>query len=167
MPFGAGPSVAHRGGCDYWRTWFIEECEESHLFGVTQKHLGLIKLSGVGLPAYNIDTRIFLEDAPYFRGSKTSHRICGPYEVYSLDKLPSGAEPIYIVDEKVIVFKAAHPEKGPWLNRSRVRYIEGIRVKFRQIADQYDYFPYRFAIRRTSKYSIRLLEHEGPDCWLC
>ncbi len=98
MPFGTGPYVNHSGGYDYWRTWFIEECDASQLFGVTKKHLGLITLDGVGLPSYRVGTRLSLEDAPYFRGSKTHHRICGPYEVFALQQLPEGVESIHIIN---------------------------------------------------------------------
>jgi hypothetical protein len=168
MPFGSGPSVVHQNGCDYWRTWFLEECESSGLFGLTHRHLGLVTLSAPGIESYRIGTKLYLEDAPFFRGSRTHHRVCGPYEVYSLENLLPDAEPAHIINDKVIVFKQNHPERGPWLNDNSVtRTIDGIRIRFRKIADDYNYFPYRFAIRRSNNFKIRLAPHEETDCWLC
>ncbi len=168
MPFGAGPSVNQYRGCDCWRTWFIEECESAQLFGVTKRHLGLITLEGVGIESYRVGTRVYLEDAPFFRGSRTHHRVCGPYEVFSLPALPDGGKSIHIIKDKIIVFEVAHPARGPWLNRKNViRNIEDIKVKFNQIANRFDYFPYRFAIRRASKFHIQRIAHTEKACTFC
>ncbi len=166
MPF--EPSVVHQGGYDYWRTWFIDECEASQLFGLTKRHLGLVTLDGAGLLSYRVGTKLYLEDAPYFRGANTHHRVCGPYEVFSLQQFPDNAEVIHTVNQNIIVFKVLHPEQGPWLNRTRVtREIDGITVKFDKIADRFGYFPYRFAIRRARAFRVQHIQHERRDCWLC
>jgi hypothetical protein len=86
MPNGADQSVYEYQGVDCWRTWFIEECEQSKLFGVTTIHRGRVEL-------YRVGTHIFLEDAPWYSlGGQTHHRICGPYEVVAI-KLPCQAYP--------------------------------------------------------------------------
>jgi hypothetical protein len=161
MPWPYEASVVHRQGCDYWRTCFLEECEKSQLFGITEKHLDLIRLSGPDCPAYRVGTRLFLEDAPYFRASKIDHRVCGPYEVYSAP-LPDGASPIYKDSGgNVIVYKDAHPELGPWFDRSSVnRVTDGIRLHFPQIAGEFGFYPYRFGIRRSSRFTVELVRHE-------
>lgn len=69
-------------GRDCWRTWFIDECEQSCLFGINQKHLGLLRIAGHGVVPYRVGTCVYLEDAPVFRASqKQFHRVCGPYVV--------------------------------------------------------------------------------------
>lgn len=167
MPWDLGPSVVHRDACDYWRTWFFEECESSQLFGVTEKHLPLITRYGKGVIPYRKGTRVFLEDAPCFRGSKTHHRVCGPYEVFSPPTLPPGAERVFPKEGPIIVYKAIQPERGPWLDRSSVkRKIDGIEVRFQQIARRFAFFPFRFAIRRAPNYRSRHIAH-AKDCWLC
>jgi hypothetical protein len=167
MPFGLGPSVIYWNGCCYWRTWFIEECEREELFGATQGHLGILTLSTGGNQPYQEGTLLYIEDAPYFKKTGTHHRICGPYSVYSKDNLPPGAEPIHTVNGKVIIYRDPMPQKGPWLDRQRLtRIIDGIKVSYPQIASRFEYFPYRFGIRKAKKYSTRHIQHT-PDCWLC
>lgn len=167
MPFGLGPSVVFFNGCCYWRTWFFEECEKTELFGATQGHLGIMTSTANGNQPYREGTLLYVEDAPYFNKTKTHHRICGPYRVYSKEILPPGAQPIHTVDGKVIIYREATPQTGPWLDRARVtRTIDNIKVTFRQIAEQFDYFPYRFCIKRTRDYRVRLIEH-SRGCWVC
>ena len=167
MPWGTGPSVVNRGGIDYWRTWFLVECESSGLFGVTKRHLPLLTVSNVGWKSYRAGTVLYLEDAPYFRGPKSHHRVCGPYEVIPKDPLPPGAVPTHVVEDRVIVYLEKAPSTGPWFDRSRVnRTIDGVPVTFRQIASQYDYFPFRFAIKRHRQYEVQVVPHER-ECWLC
>lgn len=160
-------SVVHRNGHDYWRTWFIEECESAQLFGLTEKHLALVTVTGVGCPAYEAGTEIFLEDAPYFRASKTHHRVCGPYEVVPII-LPEEATPIYKDSkENLIVYKEANPKNGPWKDLSSVtRSIDGLKIHFPQIASQFNYYPYRFGIKRSKRFKIELVRHK-EHCWLC
>jgi hypothetical protein len=94
-------------------------------------------------------------------------RICGPYEVFSLSTIPHGAVPIHLDGKKVIVFREAHPECGLWFDRSSVeRTIDGCPVKFRQIASEYDFFPFRFAIHRYRDFNVQYVLHVEP-CWLC
>jgi hypothetical protein len=167
MPWPYEASVINRAGSDYWRTWFFEECESAGLFGINEKHLPLIKASGPGFSAYRVGTEIFLEDAPYFKASKTHHRVCGPYHVVTA-KVTAESKTVYVVDEAVIIYQEAHPENGPWLDRSRVtRIIEGIKVSFPHIAKEYGYYPYRFAIKRSKKFKIEHIPHEEGNCWLC
>jgi hypothetical protein len=160
-------SVIHRAGKDYWRTWFLEECESVGLFGINEKHLPLLKTSGLGFSAYRVGTEVFLEDAPYFKASESYHRVCGPYKVVAA-QLPPGAKPVYMANDKVIIYKEPHPELGPWPDRSRVtRRIDGVTVSFPQIAGKFGYYPYRFAIMRGPEFKIDFVPHEENDCWLC
>ena len=171
MPNSAGPSVIHMNGFDYWRTWFIQECDKSKFFGVTQINLTHLTSNRDGRLPYHVGTHIFLIDEPYFRATKNRHRICGPYEVVAIDEnLPQDAELIHIVDNKIIVFKEAHPENGPWKNRRHVREIAGKNFGFDQIADEYNFFPYRFSIRRAPKFRqpCEIVRHQkNVKCWLC
>jgi hypothetical protein len=167
MPWPYEASVIHHAGRDYWRTWFLEECESAGLFGINEKHLPLLTASGPGFSAYHVGTEIFLEDAPYFKATQSDHRVCGPYNVVAAQLTP-GAKPVYTVGDKVIVYKELHPELGPWLDRSRVtRLIDGITVSFPHIAGEFGYYPYRFAIKRSSKFRTALVLHDESDCWLC
>lgn len=70
MPWSYETSVVTRGGKDYWRTWFIDECEQHGMFGLTEKHLPLVMTDGQGFQAYREGTEIYLEDAPYFKKNK-------------------------------------------------------------------------------------------------
>lgn len=167
MPWPYEASVINRAGRDYWRTWFLEECESAGLFGVNEKYLPLLKASGPGFSAYRVGTEIFLEDAPYFKATKTDHRVCGPYKIVAA-QITLGAKPVYIVDDNVIIYQELHPEYGPWLDRLRVtRHIDGIKVSFRHIAKEFGYYPYRFAIKRSKKFRVELIPHEDSECWLC
>ena len=166
MPWPHEPSVIHHEGHDYWRTWFLEECETARIFGVTEKHVRLLTASP-DLGGYLVGTEIFLEDAPFYhQATRTYHRVCGPYQVLATD-LPPHAIPVHEVDGEVIVYEEPHPERGPWLDRSRVkRRAEGITMTFRQVAREFEYYPYRFRIRRSSKYKTTLVRHK-EGCWLC
>ena len=113
MPFPYEASVIHHNGHDYWRTWFFEECEKSGLFGITEKHLPLLKAPS-SLGGYQIGTEVFLEDAPYFKASRTHHLICGPYQVVEAN-LPDGAMPIHEINGKTIIYKEKEPQNGPIL----------------------------------------------------
>jgi hypothetical protein len=166
MPWNLGPSVNVIDGMDCWRTWFIEECEETELFGMTKKHLPLITKYGDGVVPYSVGTKVLLEDAPYFNTTKSHHRICGPYEVYASSEIPADSKPIFPKDGPIIVYEDKHPEKGPWLDGSKKRNIEGINVSFRQMANKFDYFPFRFGIRRTKKWKVKLVKHV-VGCNLC
>ena len=86
--------VVHHAGHDYWRTWFLEECEAHHLFGINEKHLPL--LTNAGFKSYRPGTRVFLDDAPYFRATRTHHRVCGPYEVVPATIPPDAERPGWI-----------------------------------------------------------------------
>jgi hypothetical protein len=70
MPNGADQSVYEYQGVDCWRTWFIEECEQSKLFGVTTIHRGRVEL-------YRVGTHIFLEDAPWYSLGGQTHTVSG------------------------------------------------------------------------------------------
>lgn len=165
MPYRNEPSVTYWNGCYYFRTWFLEECEQHHLFGVTDRYIG--QVTGIRSP-FQVGSRIYLDDAPYFKKARTHHRVCGPYEIISVDNLPINATQVHMVEGNIIIYREAYPEQGPWLNRSKVnREIDGINVRFRQIADEFDFFPNRFAIRHARRFGIRHIPHEQGDCWLC
>jgi hypothetical protein len=168
MAWGSGPSVVNRGGRDYWRTWFIDECELSGMFGLTVGHLPLVRLKGDGVVPYHVGTLLYLEDAPYFQATqKKGHRVVGPYEVVVPAELPVGATVVHEDRGKPIVWLDPNPESGPWLNRSKVfRKIDGLSVTFRQMAGSFEYFPYRFGIRRAPQWKATTYEHH-VDCWLC
>ena len=168
MPWNLGPSVNQFDNMDCWRTWFFEECEEHQLFGLTEKHLPLITKYGHGVVPYKVGTNVLLEDAPLFHESKTQHRVCGPYEVYPFSVLPDGAEPIFPKkgEGEVLIYKEVYPENGPWINRSVHRKIEGRNCRFQQMASKFSYFPYRFGIRHTKLWKVKLVKH-GDGCPLC
>jgi hypothetical protein len=166
MPWTHDPSVNQFEGKDCWRTWFLLECEEHRLFGATQKHLALITRYGHGIEPYRAGTKLFLEDAPYFHQAQDYHRVCGPYEVFSISQLPDDSERYFPKEGDVIVYKEAHPERGPWLDRALNRRIEGIDVRHRQMASKFGYFPYRFSIKRAKDWKVRRFKHVH-GCVLC
>lgn len=167
MPWPYEASVIHRAGRDYWRTWFFEECEAAGLFGINERHLPLLTASGQGFSAYRVGTEVFLEDAPYFKATKTHHRICGPYNVVAAHLTP-GATKLYSADGQVIIYKEPNPQEGPWIDKSRItRVIDGVKVSFPQIAGEFGYYPYRFAIKRSSMFKIEAVPHVETECWLC
>src|SRR5436190_18280548 len=127
MPREYGPAVYQYDKKDCWRTWYLEECEKTGLYGITKEQLNYIK----AVP-YQPGTMIYLEDAPYFIEHKIHHRVCGPYQVVATDHLPRDGKSVYAHDNKVIVFKEHQPESGPWLNRTRVRVIEGDTIRVKQ-----------------------------------
>lgn len=166
MPWSYDASVVTRGGKDYWRTWFIDECERHGLFGLTEKHLPLVMTDGPGFHAYREGTEIYLDDAPYFKKTKTHHRVCGPYTVIP-SALPEFAEEIHAMNGKTIIYKDKTPSKGPWLDKSYVRRIaDGVDMKYKQLASEFSFFPYRFSIKKTAKYKVHHVRHEA-ECWLC
>ncbi len=154
--------VIRRNGCDYWRTWFIEECERSNLFGNEGDH--------PWFSGYSVGTRIYLIDEPYYRATR-NHRICGPYEIIAMnDRLPNDAKVIHKKGNDIIVFKEAHPEKGPWEHRRHERIIATKNYPFDQKAKDYNYFPYRFGIRRALDFKkpCEIVRHQNNvNCWLC
>jgi len=166
MPWTLGPSVNLFEGKDCWRTWFLPECEEWQLFGATEKHLPLIAEPCDGFVPYRSGTKVLLEDAPYYQSVKDYHRVCGPYEVFALSRLPEGAEQTFPKMGEVIVYEEAHPEKGPWIDRSVKRRIDGVDVRYRQMAAKFGFFPFRFAIRRATEWKARHVKHL-KDCSLC
>ena len=150
-------------GRDCWRTWFFDECEQSRLFGVNQKHLGLLRVAGHGVMPYRVGTRVYLEDAPVFPASqKQFHRVCGPYEVQALGNLPEGATIVHSYDGKSIVYLDPHPERGPWGNGTRVRRnVCGLDLKFRQTAKEFNYYPYRFSFRPAADWAEIVVLHRA------
>lgn len=166
MPFPSEATVIHHNGHDYWRTWFFEECEKEGLFGITEKHLPLLT-AHISQGGYRIGTEILLEDAPYFKASKTHHLVCGPYRIIE-STVPDGGTPVHQIDERIIVYKEKFPEKGQWFNRSRLtRTIKGQKVSFPQLASEFNFYPYRFSIQRAQNYQQKLVEHNERECWLC
>lgn len=149
---------------DCWRTWFFEECEASGLFGINEKHRGLIRLSGKGVHPYHIGTEVYLEDAPVFPASgKRFHRVCGPYEVIAATPLPAGAVVAHEYDGVPILYLESQPERGPWGNGTKRRSgVCGLDLKHRQTAKQYNYYPFRFRIRRSPRWTELVLSHSAP-----
>lgn len=166
MPFPSEASVINHNGHDYWRTWFFDECESSGLFGITEKHLPLLK-AHVTQGGYRLGTEIFLEDAPYFKGSGTHHLVCGPYKICK-SNLSDGTSSVHGIDGNVIVYKENKPENGPWFDCSRrTRTIKDIKVSFPQLASEFNFFPYRFKIEKSKTYKQQLVKHQERECWLC
>ena len=148
---------------DCWRTWFFEECEESGLFGVNEKHCGLIRLSGKGVVPYHVGTAVYLEDAPVFPASEERfHRICGPYEVVPATPLPDDAVVIHEYKGVPILFLEAHPERGPWGNGTKRRLgVCGLDLKHRQTAREFNFYPFRFRIKRSSRWEEIIVPHSS------
>jgi hypothetical protein len=112
---------------------------------------------------YRVGTLIFLDDAPWYSlGGRTHHRFCGPYEVVATDdKLPQDAEPIYRDDDnRIIVFKEAHPKNRPCQDGIVPRNINGTNVEVNQTASRYQSFPYRFGIRHAPNFEDKCIEHK-------
>lgn len=152
--------VTQYRGHDCWRTWFFDECEKAGMFGLNEKHLGLIRLKGPGVYPYHAGTEVYLEDAPVFRESdQRLHRICGPYEVIAAEPLPADAIVIHSSAGKPIVYLAARPELGPWGDGTVRRRVAGLDLKYRQTAKQFNYYPYRFRIQRTARWEERIESH--------
>ncbi len=160
-------SVVTREGKDYWRTWFLEECEQHQIFGLTKKHLPLVLSDGFGFRSYREGTKIYLDDAPYFNKTKTHHRVCGPYSVVP-STMPINSKIIHKINGKIIIYEEKQPQKGPWLDKSYVRRIaeNGVKLKFKQIASEFGFFPYRFSIMKTEEYKVHFVKHD-VGCWLC
>jgi hypothetical protein len=146
---------------DCWQTWFFEECESSGLFGINEKHLGLVSLAGKGVQPYRLGTEVYLEDAPVFpASSERFHRVCGPYEVTSAEPLPSGAVVVHQVAGTPILYREQRPELGPWGDGTKRRAgVCGLDLKHRQIAKQFNYYPYRFRIRRSPRWAETIVTH--------
>lgn len=164
MPYPKEATVKIYNGIDCWRTWFLEECENANLFGVTEKYLPLINTDH--FKPYRIGTLIYLEDAPFFKKTKI-HRICGPYLV--VESNPQGRHKVSRKENgKIIIYKEFHPSKGPWFDRSYVtRIIEGIKFRHQQLASEFEYYPYRFSIKRDKNYTILTVPHSSFKCDLC
>ena len=151
--------------CDHdcWRTWFFEECEASGLFGINEKHCGLIRLSGKGVVPYQVGTEVYLEDAPVFPASEERfHRVCGPYEVVPATPLPDEAVVAYEYKGVPILYREAHPERGPWGNGTKRRSgVCGLNLKHRQIAREFNFFPFRFRIKRSPRWQELVISHSS------
>jgi hypothetical protein len=145
---------------DCWRTWFFEECEANGLFGINEIHIKIITNS---ISPYLVGTELYLEDAPVLRGSLGRfHRICGPYEVISATPVPTGAMIVYTESGKPILYREAHPELGPWGNGTKQRpNICGINLTYRQMARNFNYYPYRFRIKRSRRWEELLILHSS------
>ena len=122
-----------------WRTWFLEECEQTGLFGIPERDPQLRWLRNCV-----VGTRFYLEDAPYhFRGDSGRHRLCGPFEVLE-STLPSECEAEVTAMGRLVALKQRHPDRGPWKNaQHRQRFIENRNVTFCQDAEKFGWFPIR------------------------
>jgi hypothetical protein len=167
MPWNLGPSVNQYKSADCWRTWFFEECDKNQRFGITEAHVPRITISAVGFSPYQEGTTVYLEDAPYFGASKKSHRICGPYKVFGLVKLPENMVRVFPEGGPAIVYKDLRPELGPWLDSPpKTRIIDGVRAQYQQNASGFHYFPYRFAVGRSTDFGVEFFRHT-KYCSLC
>lgn len=148
-------------GQDCWRTWFFEECEASGLFGINEKHCGLIRLSSKGVGPYQVGREVYLEDAPVFPASdKRFHRVCGPYEVVPATPLPDGAIVVHEYKGIPILYLEAHPERGPWGNGTKRRLgVCGLDLKHRQTAREFNFYPFRFRIKRSLRWQELRVTH--------
>lgn len=156
--------IAHPNHIDreIWSTWFLPECEESRLFGVNAPFL-------LHLQSYTIGRKFYLEDRPYFASDKSEHRICGPYVVV-FATVPSDCRHICHRDRRTqapIVYQDRDPSRGPWLRQARViRVINGEEVTFPQLADRFNYFPFRFCMKRADDWVEEYHKH-GIRCPWC
>jgi hypothetical protein len=157
------PRVVQFRKRDCWRTWFFEECESSGLFGVNQKHLGLIRLTGIGIIPYHVGTEIYLEDAPVFPASvHRFHRVCGPYEVISAVPIPEEAVIEYSNLGNPILFLDTHPDRGPWGNGTKRRpNVCGLDLSYPQLAREFNYYPYRFRFKRSRHWKELCIMHSA------
>ena len=164
MPYPKEATVKNYNGIECWRTWFLEECEKANLFGVNEKYLPLINTEDC--KPYHIGTLIYLEDAPYFKRTKC-HRICGPYQI--IESTPQDSyKTIREENNKIIIYKDLNPSNGPWFDSNSVtRIIEGIKFKHQQLASEFDYFPYRFSIKKSKNFKVFFISHSSFKCELC
>lgn len=155
-------------GYDCWRTWFFEECETSGLFGVNEKHCALIRRSAKSVGPYKVGRELYLEDAPVFEKSGNRfHRVCGPYEVVPANLLPEGAVVVHEYEGISILYLEAHPERGPWSNRTKHRSgVCGLTFKHRQTAREFNFYPFRFCIKRSPRWRELKVTH-STSCMLC
>ncbi len=154
-------------GRDCWRTWFFEECETRGLFGINEKHRKLIHLSSKEVPPYHVGTELWLEDAPVFSASEERfHRVCGPYEVVSATPLPDDAVVVHEYKGAPILYLDAHPERGPWGNGTKRRLgVCGLNLKHRQTAREFNFYPFRFRIKRSLRWQELVITHSS-SCML-
>ena len=164
MPYPKEATVRTYNGIDCWRTWFLTECEQNQLFGTTEKYLNLINTDW--FKPYEIDTLIYLEDAPFFHKTNR-HRICGPYQI--IESNPDRRYKIIRGKKgKIVIYKELYPEKGPWYDkRSATRTIDGLKVRYKQLAREYGFFPFRFSITRAKEYQIVSIPHSTLSCEFC
>lgn len=150
------PPYEHHGS-HCWETWFIDECDQAGLFGVTKQYLEFI--TDEGHTPYDANTQIFLEDVPYrVYGKQKFRRICGPYTVVPLSALPPGASRVFPATGDVILYRDANPSAGPWFDRGNItRVVDGVSFSYRQTASIASYYPYRFAIRKAEDFAVELV----------
>ena len=155
MPLNNNISTAY-----FWRTWFLEECEENMLFGVPKWPIRQLSNDAEGFKVFSSGTEFYLEDAPYNYRIKSHHRLCGPYIVVP-SVLPKDGNIVIENDGKVIMFLEAHPSRGPWLDHSKVKKrIEKVEIIFPQKASKYGFYPYRFSFNRSPQFAIKLISHD-------
>jgi hypothetical protein len=171
MPLYLARSIFLRHGSHCFRTWFIDECDKNGMFGVTRGNLQLITKENPssGSFLYKVGTKIYLEDAPYFKhiSRRSTHRIVGPYAVIGSDFPGTSFKPFHLDGENVVVYEDPNPKLGPWLNKTNVqRQIDGVSVTINQMAGRFGYFPFRFRFVRCSDWSVVFVQC-GKNCELC
>lgn len=146
-------------GSDCWSTWYWEDCDRHGIFGVTLKHIKRITGGIRGLPAYDVGTRIYFEDAPFFRCSgKRVHVIHGPYIVVASELQPKSSV-VHRTESGIIMLAKRRAFEGPWIDGLKRREFGGVIYDYPQCASYYEFFPFRLSIRRDSTFTTREEPH--------
>jgi len=86
--------------------------------------------------------------------------MCDPYEVTSAEPLPNGAVVVHYAAGVPIVYRELRPENGPWLNGTKRRTaVCGLNLKHPQTARQFNFYPFRFRIRRSARWQEIIASH--------
>jgi hypothetical protein len=144
-------------GVDCRTTWFIEEVDQASLFGVDSNLLPWLE------SYVRVGLRIYFDDVPYrVRFNPQMHRLLGPYEVIPTSGIDSQRTVVSDGGQAVVYHEPA-AQDGPWFNRSAIRHFDGVSTAISQDAAQYNYFPYRFAVRRADGFGEQFVAHTA-DC---
>lgn len=152
--------ISHQGS-EYYRTWFLEECLENGIYGITESHIISVKDS--------IRNKIpfYLEDVPYFRAThRTEHLVYGPLKIVP-SIIPAAGTSVFEFEGRTFIYKAHRPQDGPWLDRRVTRKWDGgLRYQVNQKASDYGFYPFRFSFKPETGCGYRKIKHES-HCFLC
>jgi len=158
--------VYNMDGSDYWSTWYWDECDRHGVFGVTIRQIKRITGSLGERPAYDVGTRIYFEDAPFFRFSnKKKHVIHGPYVVVASELQPK-CKVVHKTDNGIILLAQYRAFEGPWIDGLKTREFDGEFYNYVQCASYYQFFPFRLKIQRDSTF-ITQEESHSDYCRHC